>query len=278
MSTAPKPFAFVLMPFSPAFDDAYKLAIKPACDVAGAYAERVDEQIFSGSILERIYNQISKADLVIADMSERNPNVFYEVGYAHAIGKTTVLITRSAEDIPFDLKHFPHIVYEGSLVTLRESLEGTVRWHLKNVSAVEEVNVDVQVRVNGIPLSNATVVEVKVNKGAFGTPLTIEVENHFGRTIGPVEGRLGILYPSEFASIEQVENYGTTEVLLDRVTRLCLIGQRLALLPGEWWSHTIPITRSNRSFEANEKIALSIRLLRASGVRDFPFTLRFQHK
>lgn len=82
----PKPFVFVLMPFSSDFDDAYKLGIKKACKEAGAYAERVDEQIFDEQILERVYNQIAKADLIISDMTGRNPNVFYETGYAHALG------------------------------------------------------------------------------------------------------------------------------------------------------------------------------------------------
>ena len=74
--TRPKAFVFVLMPFDEAFQDTYQLGIKPACDVAGAYCERVDEQIFQESILERIFNQIAKADLIISDMTDRNPNVF----------------------------------------------------------------------------------------------------------------------------------------------------------------------------------------------------------
>ena len=57
-STAPKPFVFVLMPFSEDFDDIYKLGIKAACEKAGVYAERVDEQLFQDTILNRIYNQI----------------------------------------------------------------------------------------------------------------------------------------------------------------------------------------------------------------------------
>ena len=86
--TAPKPFVFVLMPFASEFDDVYKLAIRPAADAAGAYCERIDEQIFADNILARLYNQIAKADLLVADMTGRNANVFYEVGYAHALGKT----------------------------------------------------------------------------------------------------------------------------------------------------------------------------------------------
>lgn len=266
------------MPFSPAFEDAYRLSIKPACEAAGAYAERVDEQIFSGSILERIYNQIWKADLVIADLSERNPNVFYEVGYAHAIGKTTVLLTRKAEDIPFDLKHFPHIVYADSLTTLRERLEGTVRWHIQNPLIAEEAIADVHIRVNGIRLGLATVIEVLVNSGATGFDLDIEVENHVGRVVGPIEGRLGLTYPADFDGIEQIDNYLTTKVFLDPETRLCLIGQRVSLLPGEWWSHTVPLARSSRPLVTDEEVSVAVRLLRPFGVRDFAFVIRVQHK
>jgi hypothetical protein len=81
----PKPFVFVLMPFDEAFRDIYELGIKEACRDAGAYSERVDEQRYEGTILERIYNQVAKADLIVSDMSGRNPNVFYETGYAHAL-------------------------------------------------------------------------------------------------------------------------------------------------------------------------------------------------
>jgi hypothetical protein len=128
--TAPKPFVFVLMPFAKEFDDAYKLAIRPAAEAAGAYCERIDEQIFADNILARLYNQIAKADLLVADMTGRNANVFYEVGYAHALGKTVVLVTRREDDIPFDLKHYPHIIYGDSLTTLKDELSARVAYHL----------------------------------------------------------------------------------------------------------------------------------------------------
>jgi hypothetical protein len=117
--TQPKAFVFVLMPFDEAFRDTDQLGIKPAGDVAGAYGERVDEQIFQESILERIFNQIAKADLIISDMTGRTPNVFYETGYAHALGKKVILLTQRSEDIPFDLKHYPHIIYGVSIVSLQ---------------------------------------------------------------------------------------------------------------------------------------------------------------
>ena len=127
-SMAPKPFIFVLMPFDEKFDDIYKYGIKGAAEDAGAYAERVDEQNFTEGILDRIFNQISKADVIVADMTGRNPNVFYEVGYAHALGKIVLLLTQNVDDIPFDLKHRPHTVYGGKIETLQRELTQKLIW------------------------------------------------------------------------------------------------------------------------------------------------------
>ncbi len=161
--TTPKPFVFVLMPFSEEFDDIYQLGIKPACVEAGTYCERLDEQIFSESMLDRIYNQISKADIIIADMSGRNPNVFYEVGYAHALGKRVVLLTQNADDIPFDLKHYPHIVYMGRITDLKEELRRKVQWmveHPQKVLSIDALNIEFF--LNGTNLQDNPVINHKL--------------------------------------------------------------------------------------------------------------------
>lgn len=64
-------------------------------------------------------------------MTGRNPNVFYEVGYAHALGKIVLLLTQKADDIPFDLKHKQHIIYgnNGSKIqNLRSELNPKLIW------------------------------------------------------------------------------------------------------------------------------------------------------
>ena len=122
-------FAFVLMPFDTAFDDIYRLGIKETAEKLGIRAERVDEQIFhKENILERIYRQIDAADLIIADLTGRNANVFYETGYAHAKGKVCLLLTSKADDIPFDLKHHRHLIYGDSIQNLRQTLEKDLEW------------------------------------------------------------------------------------------------------------------------------------------------------
>lgn len=130
-----KPFAFVLMPFDEEFKDVYRLGIQAAARECDVVAERVDEQIFTESMLERIYRQIDSADFVIAEMTGKNPNVFYEVGYAHAKGKLCTLITSEAGDIPFDLKHHRHLVYNGSISRLKELLRPEIEWLKKEVES-----------------------------------------------------------------------------------------------------------------------------------------------
>jgi hypothetical protein len=129
-----KPSALVIMPFDPTWSDRYELGIKAGSEAAGASCVRVDERIFLESITERIYTEIEAADLVIAELSERNPNVYYETGYAHGLEKPVILLTTGAEDIPFDLRSYPHVTY-GSIKELRQRVEEQVRWCLENPRA-----------------------------------------------------------------------------------------------------------------------------------------------
>jgi nucleoside 2-deoxyribosyltransferase len=110
------------MPFSKNFDDVYKFGIKAACNNIGVQCERVDEQLFQEYVTDRIFAQIRSADMIIADMTRRNPNVFYEVGYAHALDKPTILLTSTADDIPFDLRNRRHLIYNNSIDNLHQKL------------------------------------------------------------------------------------------------------------------------------------------------------------
>jgi hypothetical protein len=120
------------MAFTKEFEDIYEVGIKPACKDAGAACQRVDEQMFLENILSRIYGQIGAADIIVAEVTGRNPNVLYETGYAHGIGKRVIFVTQNVDDIPFDLKHYPHILYGESISTLKRLLEGKIRWCIEN--------------------------------------------------------------------------------------------------------------------------------------------------
>ena len=162
--TQPKKFVFVLMPFDSSFNDIYTFGIKQCCTELNTYCERVDEQIYTERILDRIYNQISKADIIIADMTNRNPNVFYEVGYAHGLNKNVILLTQKADDIPFDLKHYPHIIYNGQIKSLSEQLKIRLDWFI-NVNETDEItNLDfgLEFLINGQKIEEGK--EIKINE------------------------------------------------------------------------------------------------------------------
>jgi nucleoside 2-deoxyribosyltransferase len=127
-----RPFVLVIMPFGDDWTDHYEYGVKHACEAAGARCERVDEQIFLENILERIYAQIERADVVVAEMTGSNPNVFYETGYAHGCGKPVILLTETTDDVPFDLRQYPHVIHERRLAVLRPQLEERVRWCIEH--------------------------------------------------------------------------------------------------------------------------------------------------
>jgi nucleoside 2-deoxyribosyltransferase-like protein len=127
-----RPFVFVVMPFSAEWDEHYAHGIKPACEAAGADCERVDKQLFKKTILEQIYAEIARADVVVAEMSGRNANVFYEAGYAHGIRKPVVFMTTDGDDIPHDLTQYKHIVHGGDVDVVRTELEEYVRFYLEH--------------------------------------------------------------------------------------------------------------------------------------------------
>src|SRR5690606_16634159 len=125
-ATARPPRIFVAMPFSREFNDIYLLGIRDVAERLGYVVERADEIEHNGYIVDVITDRLRSCDLLVADTSTRNPNVFYEVGYGHALSIPTVLICREGEDLPFDVKALNHIIYV-SIVDLREKLERRLR-------------------------------------------------------------------------------------------------------------------------------------------------------
>jgi tetratricopeptide (TPR) repeat protein len=101
---------FVMMPFAESFNAIYRL-IQRVCVEQGLACTRADEDVKPGKITGKIYEAVSDAGIIIADMTGKNPNVFYEMGLAHAISDNVILLTQTTDDVPFDLKDFLHIQY-----------------------------------------------------------------------------------------------------------------------------------------------------------------------
>ena len=113
---------FVLMPFASEFSDVYEVGIKPAVEAVHLRCARADEIIHSREIICRsICQPIQEANLVIADITGRNPNVYYELGLCHGFEKEVLLIVQSIEDVPFDLRGMNIIVYS-RVAELKEKL------------------------------------------------------------------------------------------------------------------------------------------------------------
>jgi hypothetical protein len=100
----------VMMPFSPAYRGTYE-AIKKVADYMGLECLRADDIWENSTFIQDIFDLIFCSRIVIVDFSERNPNVMYETGIAHTLGKVVIPITQSINDIPSDLGHHRALKY-----------------------------------------------------------------------------------------------------------------------------------------------------------------------
>ena len=120
---------FVLSPFGDPFDMIYEDHLKPSVESQGLECMRADDIYDNRPIMEDIWQCINEARLVIADLTGRNPNVFYETGVAHTVGKEVVLITQLMEDVPFDLQYLRCIEYEYTprpMTSFEQDLKNTI--------------------------------------------------------------------------------------------------------------------------------------------------------
>ena len=118
-SSAAKPRCFVIMPFATEFDSVYEV-IRQTVVMHDYECIRADRRYLVGSITEDINEQIRQADLVVADLTGKNPNVFYEVGYAAALQKPVIQIAQSVENLPFDVRHLRTFAYSTAYLADRK--------------------------------------------------------------------------------------------------------------------------------------------------------------
>jgi len=273
-ATLPKPFALVLMPFKEEFKDIYEIGIREACEKAGVYCERIDEQIYQGTILDRIYNQIAKADIIISDMSDRNPNVFYETGYAHALGKQVIIATRKTEDIPFDLMNYPHIVYEGKIAILRAELEKRLRWFVENpASSLAKVEFTMQLFISGVQLQVGSPTRVTLSymqgyevgiQAQYICRFGVDVYNPTPKIVDGERFRVGLI-----TAPETDRSYkSTTIVRLPDEKRLHMFEQIGTILPSCWGSLQLYLD----AYQGPVEKEMTVRVFTELGTLDYPVT------
>lgn len=134
--TTQKRSAFIVMQFEDKFDKLYTEVIKPTCEQFDIECIRADDIYSCGLILDDISRSISEAYIIIADITPDNPNVFYEVGYAHGIQKPVILLcNRERSKLPFDISGMRTLFYNDSIGGKR-TVEEKLRKHLGSILGV----------------------------------------------------------------------------------------------------------------------------------------------
>lgn len=126
------PEVFIISQFGDIYDQLYDGVIKPLCDKNNIKPIRADEISNSSVILGDIIKSIQMANIIIADITPNNPNVFYELGYAHAIGKEVILLCERDKraGLPFDISGYRTIFYENTMIG-KDKIEKEVEKYLE---------------------------------------------------------------------------------------------------------------------------------------------------
>jgi hypothetical protein len=130
--TSAKPQVFVAMQFGQPLDTLYQEVIYPRAEALGLNVVRIDEVAGPGIVFEDIKRQIAEAKIVIAEITAPNQNVFYELGYAHALNKPTILLAQRGKELPFDIRSYRVIFYDDSIGG-KPTLERSLQKHLEAI-------------------------------------------------------------------------------------------------------------------------------------------------
>jgi len=129
-----KPSAFVVMQFTEEFNALYDEVIRPTCEKYGLACVRADDIYSDGLIIGDIVRSIQESSVIIADVTPDNPNVFYEVGYAHGMGKPTILLSdKKREKLPFDISGLRTLFYDNTIGG-KTAIEERLSKHLQSIT------------------------------------------------------------------------------------------------------------------------------------------------
>lgn len=110
--TEAKKTCFVMMPFSEPINSYYASIYVPAILDAGLTPVRADDLFRPSPIVSDLWQMIQESDVLFGELTTKNANVFYELGLAHAIGKPVVMVSRTLDDVPFDLQQLRVLTYD----------------------------------------------------------------------------------------------------------------------------------------------------------------------
>lgn len=267
-----KPFVFVMMPFKESFDDIYKFGIKEAVNEAGGYCERVDEQVYEERMLDRIYNQINKADFIIADVTERNPNVFYEIGYAHAMEKRVILLTSNSDDIPFDLKHHYHIVYNNKITNLKNQLKSRLEWYFSHPDKLLPNTEQLEFFIATQKIVENSIIGIHGHNYAQTIYIKIDINNS-SEIVFETNCFVALIVNNGYLLNNRI--VGFKETKLENQELYTFPNPLETLFPKLWSSFDFNVNKPNyASFSVGETIPITMRLYTAIGSKDINFVIK----
>jgi hypothetical protein len=136
-------FAFVLMPYEDNLTTIYETIVKPVVRSRRLECRRADDYRTNKEVMKEIWNGICQSRVVIAEMTGFNPNVMYELGISHTVGKETIMMTQNLgknQEFPFDMAHIRRIQYQDSsegYPRLKEDLSRTLDFVLQQPETSE---------------------------------------------------------------------------------------------------------------------------------------------
>ncbi|MFZ2643208.1 MAG: hypothetical protein WA117_19605 [Verrucomicrobiia bacterium] len=207
---------FVLMPFDERLREVYQEVYKPVCESSNIVPWRVDEISRPGSITKDIVEGILDADVVIADLTTRNANVYYELGIAHAVGNKTIMTAQHGTEVPFDIANYRIIFYE-------QSIKGSKKLVSDLDSAIKEL-------LKVLEQTNNPVQEVFSKRSAIKVPKKIlilgdlDAGSLYGRVREVLSGE-AILYADQLAELDLEhikKKYGLGQKTFSQLVRILM--------------------------------------------------------
>lgn len=125
-----RPVAFVLTPFEPEFDRIFERIIKPSIEEEGYEVLKANTNLQQRNIMRTIVEGVAHADLIVAELTGNNPNVFYELGMAHGLQQPVIMVSQDLSQVPFDLRSYNVLTYSTDVFEVddfRASLRGLAR-------------------------------------------------------------------------------------------------------------------------------------------------------
>ena len=129
---------FMLMPFEEELRVVFDTAVMNSAGAFDLKAERADVSSSSQAIISQVWSGIYNAKVIVADCTGRNANVLYEIGIAHTLGKETVLISQTPQNLPFDIAHLRILAYTNTPEG-RTRLEQDLKRVLREVVSLDKI-------------------------------------------------------------------------------------------------------------------------------------------